>query len=137
MKVLIDTSVWSLALRRLSPKPEIANEVRQLIADNRAVIIGPIRQELLSGMSDDGQFQLLKTKLRAFADIPLTTAHFEFAAELSNKCRLKGVIGSHVDFMICAAAKMERVAIFTTDRDFDHYSKTIGLSLYKFSPAGR
>ena len=132
MNVLIDTAVWSLVLRRQSPNQQFANEVRQLVAENRAAIIGPIRQELLSGISNDGHFKQLKTKLQAFEDIPLVTQHFELAAELSNACRSKGIVGSHVDFLICAVAKHEKLSVFTTDQDFGHYSKVIGLALFKF-----
>jgi predicted nucleic acid-binding protein len=131
VNVLIDTCIWSETLRRHAPLPAIAGEVRRLMAENRVAIIGPVRQELLSGIVHEEQFKALKAKLRAFTDIPLTTPHYELAAEYSNACRAKGVIGSHVDFLICAAAKLEKLAIFTTDVDFSHYSKVIGLALYK------
>jgi len=52
MNVLVDTSVWSLALRRreVDEESEIVRELRELIVEGSAVIIGPIRQELLSGI---------------------------------------------------------------------------------------
>lgn len=51
MNVLVDTSVWSLVLRRTGDvdHPEAA-ELRALIADLAVRIIGPIRQEILSGI---------------------------------------------------------------------------------------
>ena len=64
MKVLVDTCIWSPALR--SKKPEFATEVNNLetlIANQRVLIIGAIRQEVLSGYSDLTKFELLKTKL--------------------------------------------------------------------------
>jgi predicted nucleic acid-binding protein len=132
VNVLIDTAIWSLVLRRQSPNQQLAGEVRQLVAENRAAIIGPIRQEVLSGIPNESQFKQLRSKLQAFADIPLITQHFELAAELSNLCRSKGIIGSHIDFLICAVSKHDKLAIFTTDHDFRHYSKAIGLALFKF-----
>ena len=74
MKVLIDTSVWSLALRR---RPRVENEevVRELAAlvdDGRVVMIGPVRQELLSGLRERAQFERLREHLRAFRDLELT-----------------------------------------------------------------
>ena len=55
MKVLVDTSVWSLSLRRSSTKRSeqervIVAELGALVEDGRAAIIGPVRQELLSGI---------------------------------------------------------------------------------------
>ncbi|MEK6208934.1 MAG: hypothetical protein AABM64_00985 [Pseudomonadota bacterium] len=70
MKVLVDTSVWSLALRRRSPDREegIVRERGRLIAEFQVAMIGPFRQELLSGIREDGQYLTLRDKLRAFRD---------------------------------------------------------------------
>jgi predicted nucleic acid-binding protein len=71
VKVLVDTSVWSLALRRRSPDREgsIVRELGRLIADFEVAMIGPIRQELLSGIREEGQYLALREKLRAFPDM--------------------------------------------------------------------
>ena len=129
--ILVDTSVWSLGLRRGSRNPEYSAELKKLILEYRVKIIGPIRQEVLSGISIREQFIDLKNKLSSFVDVPLVTEHYEFAAELSNECRSKGIQGSHVDFLICAVSKLEKLTIFTTDMDFDLYSTVVGLSLYR------
>ncbi len=81
MKVLVDTCVWSKTLRHKSPDPEITDKIKELIRDGRIVIIGPIRQELLSGISDVSQFNKLKDVLSAFEDIALESKHFIKAAE--------------------------------------------------------
>ena len=62
MKVLVDTSVWSLALRRKEPS-EIAKKLTDLILSSLIVMIGPGRQEVLSGIADKNAFLKLKTKL--------------------------------------------------------------------------
>lgn len=129
MRVLVDTCVWSHALRHTSPAPEIVDKVKELIYDGRVVMIGPIRQELLSGISSSSQFNKLRDKLSAFEDIRLESAHFEKAAEFSNICRKKGVQGSTIDFLICAIASMENLIIFTTDKDFAHYKKYLPIKL--------
>ena len=71
MKVLIDTSVWSLALRRRRPEREVAirTELARLIAEFEVAIIGPIRQELLSGIREEKQYLALQENLRAFPDV--------------------------------------------------------------------
>ncbi len=130
MNILIDSCIWSAVFRRHAPDPATSGLVRRLVAENRAAIIGPIRQELLSGIAHEAQFKALKATLGAFEDIPLSTAHYELAAELSNACRAKGVLGSHVDFLICAVSKMAKIAIYTSDGDFANYSRIIGLALF-------
>lgn len=133
MKVLVDTPIWSYALR--APDEKYRNEIDQLkslIKDQSALIIGPIRQEILSGYSDLPKFKKLKEKLSFFEDTPILDIDYESAAELSNQCRKKGIQGSHIDFLICAVAKRIDVPIFTTDKDFFRYQKAISIKLYKY-----
>ncbi|HON78704.1 MAG TPA: PIN domain nuclease [Spirochaetota bacterium] len=132
MKVLIDSSIWSLALRRKTVQNKIiVRELHELINEFRVIIIGPIRQEILSGISDSRIFKSLKEKLKAFEDFKLRTEDYEFAAELYNSCRKKGVQGSHTDFLICAVSILNKYPIFTTDKDFDNYKNFIDIELYK------
>lgn len=133
MKVLVDTPIWSYALR--TPNKEYKNEIDQLkslIKEQRALIIGPIRQEILSGYSDLRKFKRLKAKLSFFENTPIQDIDYELAAEICNQCRKKGIQGSHIDFLICAVAKRIDVPIFTTDKDFPHYQKAISIKLYKY-----
>ncbi len=86
MKVLVDTCVWSKTLRHKYPDTELTKKLKDLIRDGRVTISGPILQELLSGISNRGQFDQLKELLSSFEDISLKTEHFEKAAEFSNLC---------------------------------------------------
>ncbi|MCP2520559.1 PIN domain-containing protein [SCandidatus Aminicenantes bacterium Aminicenantia_JdfR_composite] len=136
MKILVDTSIWSLALRRKkSPhsteEESLIKELKELIDEVRVVIIGPIRQEILSGISDSQQFNLLKERLEPFEDLPITTQDYILAAEFYNICRGKGIQGSHIDFLICAVAKNNNLAIFTNDKDFQNYARILKISLHK------
>jgi predicted nucleic acid-binding protein len=131
MKVLVDTCIWSVALRRKNPDLELSEKLKDLINDGRVSIIGPIRQEILSGISSDRQFRQLKRSLSFFEDIPLRTEHFEMAAEFSNTCRSKGIQGSTIDFLICAVAYLENLEIFTTDSDFANYDEFLPITLVK------
>ena len=50
MKVLVDTSIWSLAFRRRNPvRDAYVTELERLVEEMRIQMIGPIRQEILSG----------------------------------------------------------------------------------------
>lgn len=138
MKVLVDTSVWSLALRRDAPEQGAhERELRELLREDRIVMIGPIRQELLSGIRSEAQFKQLRGKLRAFGDAGLEREDYEEAALCSNRCRAAGVQGGSVDFLICAAAQRRKLPVFTTDADFKHYAKVLGLKLHEVRLAFR
>ena len=131
MKVLVDTSVWSLALRRARPNdsPEVT-ELVELIREVRVQMIGPVRQELLSGIKYHDQFQSLRNHLREFPDLGLTSEDYETAAEFFNLCRGKGIQGSNTDFLICAVAARHRIPILTTDADFTLYKSILPIKLH-------
>jgi predicted nucleic acid-binding protein len=132
LKILVDTPIWSYALRTHNTKYQAEiNEISTLIREQRALILGPIRQELLSGYSDMGKFKKLREKLSYFENTPILDSDYELAAELCNKCRKKGIHGSHIDFLICAVAKRINAPIFTTDKDFSHYEKIVSIKLHK------
>jgi len=128
MKVLVDTSVWSLALRRKEPS-EIAKKLTDLILSSLVVMIGPVRQEVLSGISDKTAFLKLKAKLDAFDDFDIDTRDYETAAEFYNICRKNGIQGSHIDFLICAVAHNNNFMVYTTDKDFDNFVKYLPIKL--------
>ncbi len=93
-------------------------------------MIGPIRQELLSGIRDKAQFERLRELLRPFIDEPLTTEHFERAAEMSNQCIAAGIATTAVDMLICAAAILAGAKVFTGDLDFVAYAKVLPIQLF-------
>ena len=131
MKILVDTCVWSKALRRKEPDHKISKKIQELIIGSKVAIIGPVRQELLSGVSDRNQFIKLKDKLSAFRDMPLKEEYFVIAAEFSNICRAKGIQGTNVDFLLCSVAVVEKMLIWSEDKDFDGYAKYISIDLIK------
>ncbi len=131
MNVLIDTSVWSLALRRSAPQDEPhVRELRRLIDELRAEIIGPIRQEILSGVREPARFDALRQMLRAFPDLAVGIEDYERAAEFFNLCRQAGLQGSNTDFLICAVAEGRGLTIFTTDQDFQRFQNHIPIELH-------
>ncbi len=129
MKILVDTCIWSLVLRKKTPDLNLTKKLEDFISDGRVVIIGPIRQELLSGLSNQSQFTKLKQFLSSFKDTNLKTEHFVRAAEFSNLCRKNGIQGSTTDFLICAVADIEKLSIFTTDNDFNNYKRYLKIKL--------
>ena len=133
MNVLIDTCVWSLVLRRTQPRVDLSLELQTLVADGRAAIIGPIRQELLSGIREKRHFDALRRNLETFPDVHLGSADYERAAEYFNHARSFGVQGSNTDFLICAVAVDRELSVFTVDGDFGRYADLFPLALHTFS----
>lgn len=131
MRVLVDTCVWSQALRRTNDPNHHARALGEIISDNRACIIGPVRQEILSGIRHKEHFQTLREHLSAFPDLLIKTIDYEAAAEFSNSLRGKGIQGSAIDFLICAIADRYSLLIYTIDDDFKHFSKHLPIKLYK------
>lgn len=134
MKVLVDTSVWSLALRRRKDLDDEQSRLRSMLADligdDRVVMLGLIRQELLSGLRDEIVFKRLRERLRDFDDEPLSTEDFEAAASAHNTCRKSGISGSAIDLLICAVALRREIAIFTADADFERYASVLPIRLH-------
>ncbi len=142
MMVLVDTPVWSLALRR---KPEqlslrerqFTGTLAELVREGRVQLLGPVRQELLSGIRDEARFRKLRDYLRAFPEHPLKAEDYEEAAHMNNRCRTRGIAGSAIDFLICAAACRRDWMILTTDRDFQSYASVLPLRLHSGSASGK
>ena len=135
MNVLIDTSVWSLALRRknesLSTNERfLVAELSELIREGRVRMIGLVRQELLSGIKATEQYEKLRLHLRSFPDEVVDTSDYEEAAKAGNRCRAKGVVVSIVDILLCAVANKRLWTIFTTDPDFSNYAKVLPLRIH-------
>ena len=132
MKILVDTCVWSMALRRVdaSDGPEVS-ELRELVKELRVQLIGPVRQEILSGIKNIDQFTKLRDQLRSFPDLEPASGDFEVAAEFYNLCRSKGIQGSNTDFLMCAVAVSHQMPIFTTDADFIYFQQHLPIKLHR------
>jgi predicted nucleic acid-binding protein len=132
MKVIVDTSVWSLAFRRrkVVKTPEV-DALMHLVEQGQVVLLGPVRQEVLSGIKHQDQFERLRERLAAFPDLGLTTRDFETAAELCNLCITKGVQAAHTDFLIAAAAVIRGYAVLSADRDFENIARIIPVRTYE------
>ncbi|HUY80111.1 MAG TPA: PIN domain-containing protein [Acidobacteriaceae bacterium] len=134
MIVLVDTCVWSLALRRSRKnmninEGRILDTLKELIFEGRIRMLGQVRQELLSGIRHKEQFDFILNASRNFPDVPVGIEDYEAAAVACNTCRSAGISGSPADFLLCAVAQSRKWAILTTDKDFKRYQKHLPLVL--------
>jgi len=129
VKVIPDTPIWSQVLRREKPNLSISNLMAHLIEDGLVYLAGIIKQELLSGVRVEKQFNTLASHLQTFPELLASTEDHLIAAEFFNKCQRSGIQGSHVDFLIVALAKHHSAKIITTDKDFQKYRTVIDFDL--------
>jgi predicted nucleic acid-binding protein len=135
MRILVDTPVWSLALRRKAVdlavgERRVTQLLQQIVDEGRAALLGSIRQELLSGLRERSEFRRLRDYLRDFPDVALATEDYEEAARASHECRKAGIASTPVDMMVCAVSLHHDWQIFSTDGDFSHYAGVLPIQLF-------
>lgn len=108
----------------------MVTEWARLVQWDQALILGPIRQELLSGIREPSVFEKMRSILRDFESEAIRFDDYEEAARYSNLCRSAGVACSAVDALLCAVAVRLKAPIFTTDADFSRYSKRLAFRLH-------
>lgn len=131
---IVDTCVWSLGFRRRNSEPSAALEaLRHLIRVREALLIGSVRQEVLSGLREQAQFERIRNELRNYPDIPATLEDYERAGEFDGICRRRGIAASGTDMLICAMAERFDCDVLTTDQDFPRYATVLPVRLHPLS----
>jgi predicted nucleic acid-binding protein len=121
VNLVVDTSVWSLVLRR--PRVEEDNpHVRafrwHLDSGDGLFLTGSILQELLDGLRSTRQLDRLLTLLDPYPLLELDRQTYVDAARLRTLCRSKGVNAGPIDFLIAAACCRHGFPLLTADKDF-------------------
>lgn len=133
--ILVDTSVLSLVLRRrrvdLSRREtHVVRELERISLTGLAGIVGPVRQELLSGVRAGVQFERLREALDGFPLLALATSTWDEAARCSNLCRSRGLAASQTDMLLCAVCIERDAPLFTLDADFPRYARCLPIRLH-------
>jgi predicted nucleic acid-binding protein len=132
LSLFVDTSVWSLALRRDAPfpAPEVHGLVRALEAGEAILTTGLVLQELLQGFAGPRDRERIVDR---FAALPLLVPdrrdHVD-AAELRNKCRRGGVQIGTIDALLAQLCIHHDLTMLTTDRDFRNMVGHCALKLW-------
>lgn len=120
MSLLVDTSVWSLALSRDTPVdlPEVRALESALESGEMVVTTGLILQEILQGFSGPRAREAILDRFNALPFlVPERTDHID-AAALRNQCRRKGIQIGTIDALLAALCIRHGLSILTTDEDF-------------------
>ena len=131
MRVLIDTSVWSLAFRRGGPAdhPTVSTLTSLLESDDDVFLTGIVLQEVLQAFRTDAAFRTMVDRLRPFPLLGLDRSDRIRAATLHRRCAASGIAASTADCEIATAAIRHDCRLLTADRDFERIARVSDLRL--------
>lgn len=132
VSLLVDTSVWSLALRRDAEHsaPEVAALRDALLGADQVFTTGLIIQELLQGFAGPKSRTQLVERFSALAFLqPDREDHID-AAEVRNSCRRRGVQVGTIDALLIQLCRRHDLVLLSTDQDFQAAAKHIEYRLW-------
>jgi predicted nucleic acid-binding protein len=123
--LFVDTSVWSLALRRdvMPNVPQVVALKQALQSGQQIVTTGLVLQELLQGFSGPRQAETLMERFRSLPLLSPDRADHIAAAQLRNTCRKRGVQAGTIDALLAQLCIQHGLLLLTTDHDFQHIAK--------------
>lgn len=136
--LLVDTSVWSLALRRRRPvaTPHV-DRFQKALSDGEVVLTGIVMQELLQGMSEGRTKDGVVAELDKLSLLIPERADHRTAAAVYTSCRSNGVQVGTVDALLVALCVRRDLTLLSTDRDFEHLARFTKLKLWRADTADR
>ena len=131
MRVLVDTSVWSLSLRKRGPTdhPTVGKLMTLLQADEDVVLTGLILQEILQAFRSHSTFRRVARSLEPFPLLDLERRDYIAAASLHRSCAARGVSVSTADCQIAIASIRHDCLLLSADRDFERIARLSDLRL--------
>lgn len=133
MSLFVDTSVWSLALRRDSPTsgPEVAALVQALEREDPVITTGLVLQELLQGFSGPRARELISERFSALPLLAPDRDDHIAAAQLRNTCRRSGLQIGTIDALVAQLCLRYTLTLLTTDQDFAGAARLVPLKLWR------
>lgn len=131
MSVFVDTSVWSLALRRDAPPnlPEV-DELRRSLENGAVFCTGLVLQELLQGFVKPKAHRQIIDRFSALPLLVPDRDDYIHAAELRNRCRRSGVQSGTIDALLAHLCVRYDLTMLTTDNDFRNMASIVSLSVW-------
>jgi predicted nucleic acid-binding protein len=132
VSLFVDTSVWSLALRRDQPagQAEVGKLVRAVENGETILTTGLVLQELLQGLAGPKSRSEIVDRFSALPLIVPDRDDHIAAAELRNHCRRKGVQIGTIDALLAQLCIRHDLTMLTTDGDFTHVAEHARLKLW-------
>lgn len=133
MTLFVDTSVWSLALRRSATPldyPEVKRLGEALLAGEPTLTTGLVLQELLQGIRGAKAHDDIVGRFRALPMIAPERDDHVRAAILRNECRRKGLQVGTIDALLAQLCLRHELTLLTTDTDFSRIADTAPLKVW-------
>ena len=133
MRVLVDTSVWSLALRKKGPAdhPAVASLTELLRAGEDVCLIGLVLQEVLQAFRSEASYRTILRHLEPFPLLALERNDHVRSAALHRRCAARGIAASTADCRIASAAIGHGCQLLSADGDFELIERVSDLELLK------
>jgi hypothetical protein len=130
--LFVDTSVWSLALRRdATPDEPAVERLRQALDVGEGIFTtGLVLQELLQGFHGPNARDAIVERFGALPFIVPDRADHVEAAELRNVCRRHGTTVGAIDALLAQICRRHDLVMLTTDRDFELMAGHVDLRLW-------
>ena len=133
MTLFVDTSVWSLALRRdTAPEGPEVQRLREALGGGESIYTtGIVLQELLQGFRGPRAKTRIVERFGALAMIAPVRDDYIDAAELRNECRRHGIQIGTIDALLAQLCIRHQLVMLATDRDFSQMTKWTPLQLWR------
>jgi hypothetical protein len=130
--VLVDTSIWILALRK-NPDKAAKSRLDTLLSEDRVAVSPPIKLELLGGTKTEAEYEKLSQRLDALESLPVDEAIWNKAAKLAFSLRRKGVTVPYINLAIACVAMNNDAVLLHADSDFDLIAQHSKLKVESFA----
>jgi predicted nucleic acid-binding protein len=132
MTYLVDTSVWSLALRRDtdSSAPSVSVLRNALLGADQVVTTGLVLQELLQGFAGPKDRSALLERFASLAFLQPEREDYIEAAEIRNSCRRSGIQVGTIDALLIQLCLRHDLVLLSTDKDFKSASEHVKFRLW-------
>jgi predicted nucleic acid-binding protein len=130
--IVVDTSAWSLALRRQHAQPTspVVQKLAAVLQDGPPIVlIGIVLQELLQGLRSSNQFTRILQALAVFPLVEPIREDYVEAARVRNICAGKGLQVGTIDCLIAAMCLQHDCLLLTADADFEAIARHTALRL--------
>ena len=122
-RFLVDTSAWLDALQPRAGREGVRERVRRLVADDRVVMIGAVRTEVLRGTRDEAEYRRLSGMLDALTRVTTEERDWDAAARLGFTLRRAGTTVGLADLLLAAVAIRHGVTVLHADADLDRVAR--------------
>ena len=128
--ILVDTSIWIDALRKPAVKG-ISELLGSLLLEHKISMHPLVKLELLSGTTQDSEFNKLYLELSALEELEVTPEVWELASQWGFQLRRKGLTIPNTDLLIAVTVHFYHAFLWHQDKHYDLIAKYLDIKMFK------